>query len=131
MHAPLRVLVYSGHGATRKAIKQSLGRLPHAGLPPLDFVDTATHPAVMQQMALGKIDLAIFDGEASPAGGLGAAKQLKDELLQCPPIVVLTGRAHDAWLARWSRADAIVSHPLDPIELTQTVVRLLRSRLIA
>ena len=53
---------------------------------PMVLVDLATAPAVMQQMVSGKTDLAILDGEASPSGGLGLAKQLKDELLQCPPI---------------------------------------------
>jgi DNA-binding response OmpR family regulator len=96
----------------------------------VDFLDTATHAVVMNQMASGSVDLAILDGEASPAGGLGMAKQLKDELLQCPPIIVLTGRAQDAWLARWSRADAVVSQPVHPIELTSAVVPLLRRRLI-
>jgi DNA-binding response OmpR family regulator len=85
----------------------------------------------MDHMRSGKIDLAILDGEASPAGGLGMAKQLKDELLQCPPIVILTGRQQDTWLARWSRADAIASHPVDPVALRQAVVPVLRSRFIA
>jgi DNA-binding response OmpR family regulator len=58
---------------------------------------------------------------------MGIAKQLKDEIFDCPPILVLTGRPQDAWLATWSRADAAVPHPLDPMVLAQTVVRLLRS----
>ena len=29
-------------------------------------------------------------------------------------MLVLTGRPEDAWLATWSRADAAVSHPIDP-----------------
>jgi DNA-binding response OmpR family regulator len=82
-------------------------------------------------MASGVIDLAILDGEASPAGGLGMAKQLKDELLQCPPLVVLIGRDGDGWLARWARADVVVPQPIDPLVLTETVVPLLRGRLIA
>ena len=56
------------------------------------------------------------------------AKQLKDEIYQCPPLLVLTGRPQDAWLATWSRADGAVSHPIDPIELAETVVALLRAR---
>jgi hypothetical protein len=71
--------------------------------------------------------LAILDGEATPTGGMGIAKQLKDELTTCPPIVVLTGRRDDAWLANWSRAEASVPHPLDPIVLGRTVLGLLRT----
>ena len=50
---------------------------------------------------------------------------------QSPPALVLVGRPQDNWLATWSRADAAVSHPLDPIELGEAVVRLLRSRVPA
>jgi CheY-like chemotaxis protein len=131
IYAPLQVLIYSDNAGTRNKIKQALGRLPDTDMAPVDFVEAATHPAVMRQVASGKIDLAILDGEASPAGGLGVAKQLKDELLQCLPIVVLAGRVQDAWLAGWSKADAVVTHPIDPIELSSAVVPLLRSRLIA
>ena len=89
----------------------------------------ATEPVVLQQLDSGTIDLAILDGEAVPAGGLGIAKQLKDEIYRCPPILVLTGRPQDAWLATWSRADGAVPHPLDPLQLAETVGRLLRGRI--
>ena len=83
----------------------------------------ATEPVVLQQMDSGRIDLAILDGEAVPAGGMGIAKQLKDEIYRCPPILVLTGRPQDAWLATWSRAEAAVPHPIDPLQLAETVGR--------
>lgn len=97
---------------------------------PLDFVDTATVPAVVQEMAAGRIDLAILDAEASPAGGLGLAKQLRDELLQHTPIVVITARADDNWLAAWARADAVVTQPIRPVALLDAVLPLLRTRLV-
>ena len=79
-------------------------------------------------MDSGEISLAILDGETVPAGGMGVAKQLKDEIFRCPPLLVLTGRPEDGWLATWSRADAAVPHPLDPVVLAETAVRLLRPR---
>ena len=33
--------------------------------------------------------------------------------------MVLTGRADDAWLAKWSRAEAAVPQPIDPIRLAR------------
>jgi DNA-binding response OmpR family regulator len=66
-----------------------------------------------------------LDGEAAP-GGMGLCRQLKDEILRCPPILLLIGRADDAWLATWSRADGTVSHPVDPIRLPAAVAKLLR-----
>ncbi|MBB1031543.1 hypothetical protein G6027_11720, partial [Dietzia sp. SLG310A2-38A2] len=91
----------------------------------LDYLEVATAAVVLDTMDAGGIDLAILDGEAAPTGGLGLAKQLRDELDHTPPILVLIGRADDRWLADWSRADASVSHPIDPLRLRDTVTSLL------
>ena len=129
--APLQVLVYSDDVTTRQQVILALGRRPHPDLPELEYVEVATEPVVIRTMDAGGIALAILDGEAVPAGGMGIAKQLKDEIYRCPPLLVLTGRPQDAWLATWSRADGAVAHPLDPIDLAETVVALLRSRVPA
>ncbi|MFC4373487.1 hypothetical protein ACFO5K_05185 [Nocardia halotolerans] len=125
---PLRVLVYSNDADTRQQVILALGRKPRADLPELEYLEVATAPVVIEQMDAGGIDLAILDGESAPAGGLGIAKQLKDEIEQCPPVVVLTGRPDDAWLANWSRAEASVSHPIDPMQLTRAVAGVLHAR---
>jgi len=122
---PLVILVYSDDANTRAEVMLALGRRPHPDLPPAEYVEVATEPVVLQQMDSGRVDLAILDGEAVPAGGLGIAKQMKDEIYHCPPILVLTGRPQDAWLATWSRADAAVPHPLDPMQLSRAVAGLL------
>jgi DNA-binding response OmpR family regulator len=128
---PLRVLVYSDDVNTRQQVILALGRRPHPDLPEVEYVEVATEPVVLMNMDAGGIDLAVLDGEAVPAGGLGIAKQLKDELPDCPPVIVLTGRPQDAWLATWSRAEAAVPHPLDPIQLAEAAAALLRSRVPA
>nr|WP_297419836.1 hypothetical protein [uncultured Nocardioides sp.] len=128
---PLKVLVYSDDANTRREVILALGKRPHPDLPELEYVEVATQPVVLQQMDSGTIDLAIFDGEAVPAGGMGIAKQMKDEIFNCPPILVLTGRPQDAWLATWSRAEAAVPHPIDPVQLAEAVIRLLASRVAA
>ena len=128
---PIKILVYSDDAHVRSQVILALGRRPHPDLPEAEYVEVATEPVVVQQMDSGTIDLAILDGEAVPAGGMGIAKQMKDEIYQCPPLLVLTGRPQDAWLATWSRADAAVPHPLDPLQLAEAVVRLLSSRVPA
>jgi CheY-like chemotaxis protein len=125
----LTVLVYSDDRTVRAAVRSALGRRPAAGLPLLEYVECATEPAAVARMDAGGIDLAVLDGEAVPAGGMGICRQLKDEIYRCPPVLVLVGRPQDAWLATWSRADAVVSHPLDPIVLAQTAAGLLAGRL--
>lgn len=124
----MKVLVYSDDASTRAAVLRALGKRPHPDLPALEYVECATEPAVITTMDAGGIDLAILDGEAVPAGGMGICRQLKDEIYRCPPILVLTGRVDDGWLATWSRAEASLPHPLDPIALAHTVTRLLAPR---
>ena len=124
--SPLRILVYSDNALTRDQVRSALGRRIHPDLPELTYLDVATAPVVIKNLDEGGIDLAILDGEATPTGGMGLAKQLKDEVADCPPILVLTGRPDDAWLASWSRAEAAVPHPIDPIRLGEAVAALLR-----
>lgn len=108
---------------------RAIGTRPNSTLPRLEYVEVASEPIVVAHLDAGGIDLVMLDGEAAPAGGIGIAKQLKDEIENCPPIVVITGRADDAWLAAWSRAEASVPRPIDPFLLTDTVVTLLRSHM--
>lgn len=127
MASPLHVLNYSSNARTREQVRLALGTRVHPELPEIVYTDVATGPMVITLMDRERFDLVILDGEASPVGGMGIAKQLKDEIAGCPPILVLTGRADDAWLANWSRAEAAVPHPIDPIRLGDAVVGLLRS----
>jgi DNA-binding response OmpR family regulator len=128
---PLKVLAYSDDRTVRRSVITALGTHPHPDLPEVDVVEAATGPVVVRLAESGGFDLLILDGEATPAGGLGLTRQLKDEIYRCPPILVLTGRPQDAWLATWSRADAVVGHPIDPDQLAQTVAALLRRRVPA
>jgi DNA-binding response OmpR family regulator len=124
----MRVLVYSDDVNTRAEVLLALGKRPHPDLPAVEYVECATAPVVLATMDAGGVDLAILDGEAVPVGGMGICRQLKDEIYQCPPVLVLIGRRDDAWLATWSRADAVVAHPIDPLVMADTATRLLRPR---
>ena len=121
----LRVLIYSSDSSVRQSVMQALGRRPHPDLPAVRHIEVATAPMVLRLLDAGGVDLVILDGEASPAGGMGVAKQLRDEIEPCPSILVLTGRRDDKWLANWSRADAMTSHPIDPMELARKAIALL------
>jgi len=120
-----RVLLYSDDVDTRAEVLLAVGHRLTRGGPEIEWVQTATHAAVVGHADAGGFDLLVLDGEAAKSGGLGLCRQLKNELTACPPILVLTGRPEDAWLASWSLADAVVAQPLDPIELQRVVARLL------
>lgn len=122
------VLVYSDNSDVRAQVLRALGSHPHPDLGKFEYVEVATEPVVWQQLDAGGFDLVILDGEAVPAGGMGIARQLKDEIFNSPPVLLLVGRPDDRWLATWSRAEATVSHPLDPMELASAAVSLLLKR---
>ena len=121
----LTILLYASDRTTRQNVRLALGRKVATDLPPVRVLEVATQAAVLTAMDAGGIDLAILDGEAVP-GGMGLSRQLKDEVLRCPPILVLIGRPDDAWLATWSRADGAVAHQIDPVRLPAAVAALLR-----
>lgn len=128
---PVRVLVYSDDRTVRAAVRMALGRRVAPGLPLIEYTECATAWAVMRHLDAGQVDLAVLDGEAVPEGGLGLCRQVKDEVFHAPPVLALIGRPQDAWLATWSRADAVVSHPLDPEVLAEQAALLIRGRLDA
>ncbi|MFT3971860.1 MAG: response regulator [Micropruina sp.] len=128
-HDTARILVYSDDRTTREQVRLALGRRVASDLPEIEIYETATQPAVLSAMDVGGFDLLILDGEANPSGGIGLCKQLKDEVAECPPILVLIIRVADSWLATWSRADAVSMYPVDPVRLPDAVAELLRARL--
>ncbi|GAB3418918.1 hypothetical protein [Flindersiella endophytica] len=125
---PVRVLVYSDDRNVRDKVRFAIGKRPVKDLGPFEYVECATQPAVLKAVDAGGLDVLVLDGEAVPAGGMGLARQLKDEIFRCPPIMVLTGRPQDAWLATWSRAEAALPHPLDAVALAKAVVELAKQR---
>ncbi|GLY32832.1 hypothetical protein Kisp02_61970 [Kineosporia sp. NBRC 101731] len=125
---PISLLLYSDDVDTRTKVRTAIGKRLAADLPPVEWTEVATPAAVVSAADAGGFDVLILDGEAVPAGGMGMCRQLKEEIFECPPVLVLTGRPQDAWLATWSRADAAVPHPLDPRALAEAVSVLARRR---
>jgi len=125
---PLHIAVYSDDSTVRQSVITALGERPSQGLPELRIHEFATGPALRQAIsAKKKFDLFVLDGESTPEGGMGIARQLKDEIFNCPPVLLIAGRVQDNWLASWSRADDVVMHPIDPFTLTAKAVALLSS----
>jgi len=122
----LTVLVYSHRPEIRDAIVMAIGRRPAPDLGRVRFVEAGGVAEVIAAADAGGLDLVILDGEAQPTGGMGVSRQLKNEIDDCPPIVVTVRRRDDRWLATWSQADAVLVHPLDPLTAAETVADLLR-----
>jgi DNA-binding response OmpR family regulator len=120
----ISVLLYSDDRTTRDAVRVTVGRRPARDVEVVSWRECATAAAVVEAVDSTRFDVLILDGEASPTGGLGLCRQLKSEVYNCPPVIVLLGRPQDAWLATWSLADLAVPHPLDPIALASAVATL-------
>ncbi|MFG2646510.1 hypothetical protein [Streptomyces sp. NPDC048436] len=129
MQPTATVLVYSDNASTREQVRLATGRRPAADVPPVEFIECATLPAVLKELERGGVDVCVLDGEAQPVGGMGVCRQLKDEIFRCPPVLLLMGRPQDAWLATWSRAESAVTLPVDPVEFADSLAALLRARL--
>jgi DNA-binding response OmpR family regulator len=122
----LTVLVFSHRPEVRESITMAIGRRPAPDLGRVRFVEAGGIAEVLAAVDGGGVDLAILDGEAQPTGGMGVSRQLKNEITDCPPIVVTVRRRDDRWLATWSQADAVLVHPLDPLTAAETVADVLR-----
>ena len=127
-HPSQIVLVYSDNSLVRAAIARSITPSPAADIAPLVVKEFATADALKEYFNdKGRADLIIVDGEATPVGGLGLAREIKDEIYGAPAIIGAIGREADRWLATWARLDAIVIHPIDPRTLAREAAALLRT----
>jgi DNA-binding response OmpR family regulator len=124
----MKVVVYSHDADTRARVRLAIGRRPASDVPEAEVIDVATHPALIRLLDAGGTDVMVLDGEAQPSGGMGVCRQAKDEIYNCPPVLLIIARADDGWLATWSRADAVVSHPIDPAALAEALAGLMRQR---
>ena len=123
----LKILLFSDDRTVREEVRLTLGRRVARDLPEIEVFEVATGPALLRTLDQSPdYDLIILDAEAQPHGGMGLGHQIKDEYPNCPPVLLLVARQADAWLATWSRAEAISSYPVDPLQLPEQVAALLR-----
>lgn len=121
------VLLYSDDPEVRDRIRLAIGPRPAADLT-VEFVDAGTWEDCRRLLDDYEIDIMVLDGEAAPAGGLGIARQTKDEYEDPPLTCVVIARPADRWLAAFANVDATLLYPLDPVLTGQTVAELLRRR---
>lgn len=121
------VLLYSDRPQVREQMRQAVGTRPAPDLE-VEFVEASTYAECISLVDTYRIDLLLLDGEAQPVGGMGIARQLRDERDHPPPVCIAIARAADRWLAAYSQADATIIHPLDPVTTGQTVAALLHRR---
>ena len=108
----LKIALYSDDSSVRSSVVTALGRRVSAELPEHQIIEFATGPALRLYLdSKGAVDLFILDGEAVPEGGLGLARQLKDEVFKCPPVLVITG-PEPFWNV------TVIAAPVSPVTVT-------------
>jgi DNA-binding response OmpR family regulator len=122
------VVVYSHRPEVRHAVRTAVGRRPAPDVGPINWIECSTGAEVVAAVDGGGIDLCVLDGEAQPTGGLAVSRQLEQEVADRPAICVLIARQADRWLAHWSRADATLPLPVDPLVAPGVVADLLRAQ---
>ena len=95
----------------------------------LEFIEASNGEIAVALARKFHPEVILADEIQSRAGAFAMTKDLRDEL---PPyegvIVILLDRPHDAWLARWSGADAWFVKPADPFALADRVIEALEAR---
>jgi DNA-binding response OmpR family regulator len=125
----VRVLLVSPEAKARDLMRVAVGSLERRLGEPVTILDA---PDGERGAAVGlreRPDAVVADEIASRAGAFSMAKDLRG----APdpyrgPIVIVLERKHDAWLARWSGADAWFVKPVDPFELADRLVELIVGR---
>lgn len=126
---PVKVLVFSDNSSTRQSVITGVGFKASKDTAPIEWLQAATKFGVLE-LVDNNSDIAalVLDGETQKEGGMSVAKELAGTRQDVPPILMLTARPQDDWLATWAGASRIVSAPFDSQELQETLAELLRQR---
>ena len=122
----VRILVFSDDKDKRAAVINGVGVRASKDTSRIEWVETATGFGVRDAFDQQDFAALILDAETKKEGGMSVAQDLQETREDVPPIIFLTARAQDEWLATWAGAAATVSDPIDPIILQETVADVLR-----
>lgn len=125
----MRVLLVSPDASARDLMRVAVGSLERRLGEPVSFLNASDGERGARVGLRERPDAVVADEIASRAGAFSLAKDLRGALdPYLGPIVIILERKHDAWLARWSGADAWFVRPVDPFELADRLVELIGSR---
>jgi DNA-binding response OmpR family regulator len=130
--SPVKVLVISADPDVRSQLEIALRSTERATGEGWEVLEASNGIAGLKLAWREMPDLVVADEIASGAGAFAVAKDLRNQLQPFPGIIVIVlERRQDAWLARWSGADAWVVKPIDAFELADRVTGILGKRATA
>jgi DNA-binding response OmpR family regulator len=123
------VLLVSPDEETREQIALTVRSIERRLRSPLRFRAAKNGDLALRAALRQPPDVIVADEIASRAGAFSLARSLRDRLEPYTGvIVILLARRHDAWLAKWSGADAWFVRPLDPFELADRLLELVTEK---
>jgi DNA-binding response OmpR family regulator len=125
----MKVLLVSPNPETRELMGLAVAGISRKLGEQLEFVEASDGEKGVAVAWRERPDVIVADEIASRAGAFALAKDLRGEMRPYGGvIVILLDRPQDDWLAEWSGADAWFVKPVDPFELADRVVDLLRTK---
>jgi DNA-binding response OmpR family regulator len=124
----VRVLLVSPDAESRDLLRISVGSIERRLGETVSFLEAQDGEQGARIGLRERPDAVVADEIASRAGAFSLARDLRGAVEPYRgPIVIVLERKHDAWLARWSGADAWLVRPVDPFELADRLVELIES----
>lgn len=125
----VKVLLVSPDPESRDLMRLAVGGIERKLGVSLEFIEAGDGERGIKAAWRERPDVVVADEIASRAGAFALAKDLRGaEEPFAGAIVILLDRKHDAWLAKWSGADAWFVKPFDPFELADRVLELVSSK---
>jgi DNA-binding response OmpR family regulator len=123
------VLLVSPDPASRALMALAMRSVERALGTELRFRAAANGELGIRAALRDRPDVVVADEIASRAGAFALAKALRDDADPYTGVImILLERSHDAWLARWSGADAWFVQPVDPFELADRLLELVSEK---
>ena len=123
------VLLVSPDPASRELMALAVRSIERRVGSPLRFRAAKNGELGIRAALRDRPEIVVADEIASRAGAFALAKALRDDTAPFTGvIVILLERKHDAWLARWSGADAWFVRPVDPFALADRVLELVTEK---
>ena len=124
----MKVLLVSPDAASRELMALAVRSIERRIGEPIEFSEARDGAAGIRVARRTEPDAIVAEEIASRAGAFALSMDLRNQNRPYPgAIVVLLERRHDAWLAKWSGADAWFVKPVDPFQLADTLLELVAS----
>ncbi len=123
------VLLVSPDPEARETMRLVVRSIERAIGSPLRFLEASNGEEGATVALRERPDAVVVDEIASRAGAFALARAVRgDPDPYRGTIVIVLERRQDAWLARWSGADAWFVKPVDPFEVADRLLELVEGR---